>query len=148
MSGHDGDEHDGHCARRTAHLDIAAAEHCGQDARDDCRRDSGRRADAGRDAEAEREGERDEGDHEPCGEVAPDGRAGPIRLARYETSGAESGAHRPGCVRVGHNTCSLLQGLDDTQRIHKAMSCDGRIGTTHAVVAKLAQCLARRSPNS
>ena len=37
-------------------MDVTTAEDCGQDARDDGRRNSGRRADTGRNAEAEREG--------------------------------------------------------------------------------------------
>ena len=59
MVGHDGDEHHGHCAGRAAYLDVATAEDCGQDARDDGRRNSSCRADTRSNVEVERQGECD-----------------------------------------------------------------------------------------
>ena len=60
MGRDDRHEHDGHGARRAAHLHAATTEDSGKRAGHDRGDESGRRAHTGTDSEAEREGQRDE----------------------------------------------------------------------------------------
>ena len=110
--GHDRHQHDGHRARRAAHLHVRPAEHAGDDAGHDRGDQPGLGAQPGRDAEAERERQRDDGDGDPGEQIAaPGSRAARRSRARRGSSGGQPRPrHGRAARRAWRSPCRAASG--------------------------------------